>query len=102
MTAWLSHLCAALGEPRPVSSLLDDTEGVDAAVVGTLRARGLHQFYVDARSTPELCMAAMRQTLDASGLSPTDIGAIVVGHSTSQWDLEQELHLLRVLSAAGF
>jgi 3-oxoacyl-[acyl-carrier-protein] synthase III len=102
MSACLSHLCAALGDAHPVGILQDDPHTVDPSIIAMLQARGLREFRVDTRSTPELCMSAMQQTLNAAGLSPADIGAIVIGHSTSSWDLEQELHLLRLLGSAGF
>lgn len=97
----LSSIAYSVGDIKPVSSLMA-SENVGAKIIASLEERGLRYYCEDRRSTAQMCLASIEQTLSKAGLLPTDIDAIVVGPSMARWDLQEEFALLRSLHGAGF
>lgn len=97
----LSAIAYSIGNIRPVS-VLAQQEHAGADVMDALEKNGLRHFCEDERSTPEMCVDSVRQTLARADLRPEDIDAIVVGPSIAAWDLQQDFALLNALHEAGF
>jgi 3-oxoacyl-[acyl-carrier-protein] synthase III len=97
----VSSICYSVGQTKPVAALLD-TGFADQQVVESLAARGILNFCEDSRSAQDMCRSCITETLLESGLRPSDIGAVVIGPSTAQWDLKEEYSFLAALASIGF
>lgn len=104
MTTTLPYLSAAaysVGNICQISELRQ-RENVDDDVIASLEKNGLAQFCEDDRTTAQMCLASVKETLERADLQPADIDAIVFGASIADWNLEEEFSFLSALHDAGF
>jgi 3-oxoacyl-[acyl-carrier-protein] synthase III len=97
----LSGIAYSVGTVTPIDAL-SEAEGLTSETLMSLRGRGLQNFCHDSRTTPEICLASARDTLEAAALSPGEIAAIVFASSNAEWSIVDEAELLDALHGEGF
>jgi 3-oxoacyl-[acyl-carrier-protein] synthase-3 len=85
MTPTITALGYYIGKLEPLETLARSPEEEDA--INTLVATGLRTYCQSDLRVPEMAAAAMRQTLERSGVAPADVQAVVFA-TESQWDYE--------------
>ncbi|MGY3621899.1 hypothetical protein [Bradyrhizobium sp. USDA 10063] len=97
----ISSICYSVGQIRPIEALVE--LGIaDQNAIESLAARGIQNFCEDSRPAHDMCTSCIGDTLLESGLQPSDIGAVVLGHSMAKWDFKEEQSLLAALASMGF
>jgi 3-oxoacyl-[acyl-carrier-protein] synthase III len=100
---FLSGLGYSVGTIKPIDALAG-VEDISIDLLNTLKSRGLKNFCEDTRTIPEMCLASVMQTLQATHLSPSQIHAIVFTSSNSDGLVadDDETALFSAFHAAGF
>ena len=100
---FVSGIAYSVGRRRAID-VLADAEGLSAETIAALRKNGLDALREDERTIPDMCMASVRETLQALSLTPDRIGTILLASSNSDALVsdEDETALFAALHAAGF